>query len=367
MGPRPRPEVEALDLCVHGGIRPAELRSRGVDPGSVLDFSSNTNPLGPPFDPAELLAASVERYPDPSAEELRRALARAHGVALEEVFAGNGAAELIRLLAIAYLSPGDRALVLEPTFGEYALSCRLMGATVVACRAPAERGFAPDLGEVLVLIRRHRPRLVFVCQPNNPTGYYLDRSEVSAILEATPGLVVLDEAYVNFVEGAWPSASLLPTGNLVILRSMTKDYALAGLRLGYVLAPPQVVRALARVAPPWNVNALAQRAGVLALSSEGYLEKSRRLVREALGVLREGLEALGLRPLPSRANFFLVEVGDGRLFREALLRRRILVRDCASFGLPSYVRIAARPVEECRRLLAAVAGVVRGSAASPEL
>ncbi len=365
MVPRPRPEVEAVDLCAHGGVRPAELRSHGVDPDSVLDFSSNTNPLGPPFDPAELLAASVERYPDPSAEELRYALARVHSVTPEHVFAGNGAAELIRLLAIAYLAPGDRALVLEPTFGEYALSCRLMGATVVACRAAAERGFAPDVGEVLALIGRHRPRLVFVCQPNNPTGHYLDRNEVSAILEAAPGLVVLDEAYVNFVEDAWPSTSLLPAGNLVILRSMTKDCALAGLRLGYVLAAPEVVRALARAAPPWNVNALAQRAGVLALKNAGYLERSRRLVREALGLLREGLETLGLRPLPSRANFFLVEVGDGRGFREALLRRGILVRDCASFGLPSYVRLAARPVEECRRLLAAVAGVLRGGAASP--
>jgi histidinol-phosphate aminotransferase len=331
-----------------------------VDPRTVLDFSSNTNPLGPPFDPAELLAASVERYPDPAAEELRHALARARGVTPEEVFVGNGAAELIRLISIAYLGPGDRALVLEPTFGEYAYSCRLMGATVVACRGAAEREFAPDIEEVLALVRRHQPRLIFLCQPNNPTGHYLQRDEVSAILAAAPGLVVLDEAYVNFVEGAWPSTSLLPAGNLMILRSMTKDYALAGLRLGYVVAPREAVTALAKVAPPWNVNALAQRAGILALKSEGYLERSRRLVREVLGVLRGGLEALGLRALPSRSNFFLVEIGDGRLFREALLRRGILVRDCASFGLPAYVRIAARPLEECRRLLSAVAEVVRG-------
>ncbi|MBC7107036.1 MAG: histidinol-phosphate aminotransferase family protein, partial [Firmicutes bacterium] len=291
---------------------------------------------------------------------LRHALALVHGVGPDQVFPGNGAAELIRLLAVAFLSPGDRALVLEPTFGEYAVSCRLMGAAVVAYRATAERGFAPDVEEVLALIARHRPRLVFVCQPNNPTGHYLDRGEVSAILEAAPGLVALDEAYVNFVEDAWPSNSLLPAGNLVVLRSMTKDYALAGLRLGYAVAPPRVARALARAAPPWNVNALAQRAGVLALQSEGYLERSRSVVREALGILREGLKALGLRPLPSRANFFLVEVGDGRGFRQALLRRGILVRDCASFGLPSCVRIAARPPAECRRLLDAVAEVVRG-------
>ena len=344
-----------MDCCVHGGINRAEVRGYGLDPAKVLDFSSKINPLGPPLDPARLLEADVARYPDPAAEELRALLARKHRVDVGQIFVGNGTGEIIRLLALAYLQRGDRVLVMAPTFAEYAYAARVAGAGVIEYCTGAESGFVPDWEAFVSFLRRHRPRLVFLCNPNNPTGYYLDAADFAAVLQRAPGLVVLDEAYVNFVRDAWSSETFLPAGNLVVLRSMTKDYALAGLRLGYALGPREVVRVLERVAPPWNVNAFAQRAGVLALQSDGaYLARARSAVSASIAYLQKGLRQRGFSPLETRANFFLLPVGNAAVYRERLLQRGILVRDCTSFGLPAYVRIAARPLSECRALLGAL-------------
>lgn len=343
-----------MDRCVHGGINHAEVRGYGLDPAKVLDFSSNINPLGPPFDLARLLEADMARYPDPAAEELRALLAQKHRVDVGQIFVGNGTGEIIRLLALAYLQRGDRVVVMAPTFGEYAYAARIAGAGVIEYRTRAESDFVPDWEAFVSFLGRHRPRLVFLCNPNNPTGYYLDAADFAAVLQQAPGLVVLDEAYVNFVRDAWSSETFLPAGNLVVLRSMTKDYALAGLRLGYALGPKEVVRVLERVAPPWNVNAFAQRAGVLALQSDDYLARTRVAVAESLAFLQRGLRERGFHPLGTQANFFLLPVGDAALFRRRLLRRGILVRDCASFGLPAYARLAARPLHECHILLDAL-------------
>ncbi|MEW5762219.1 MAG: histidinol-phosphate transaminase [Bacillota bacterium] len=347
--------IEQVERCLHGGVNRAEVRRHGLDPAAVLDFSSNINPLGPPFDVARLLEVDLAAYPDPAAEELRGLLAARHRVDVGQVFLGNGTAEIIRLLALAYLERGDRMLVMAPTFGEYACAARIAGAEVISCFADEDRAFAPDLDAMAELIRRCRPRMVFLCNPNNPTGYYLGATDFAALLQQASGLIVLDEAYVNFVEGAWPSERYLAAGNLMVLRSMTKDYALAGLRLGYALGPREVVRVLERVAPPWNVNAFAQRAGVLALQSDGdYLARMRSAVRQSIAYLRNGLRQRGFSPLKTRANFFLLPVGNAAVYRERLLERGILVRDCASFGLPAYIRIAARPLNECHALLEAL-------------
>ena len=143
-------------------------------------------------------------------------------------------------------------------------------------------------------------------------------------------------------------------GNLVILRSMTKDYALAGLRLGYAIAADSIISVLKRVRPPWNVNALAQKAGIVALNSDKYLEKCNNKIQEAKRFLIKELERLGLSPLPSQTNFFLVKVGNATAFRQALLMKGILVRDCTSFGLPQYIRLAPRALPECQKLIKAI-------------
>ena len=166
--------------------------------------------------------------------------------------------------------------------------------------------------------------------------------------------MVIDEAYIAFTEDMWTSTDLVNSGNLVILRSMTKDYALAGLRLGYAISAEPIISVLKRVRPPWNVSAVAQKAGINALSADDYLAECKSRIREARQFLVEGLTNLGLPPLPSQTNFFLVEIGAAAELRQALLRKGILVRDGTSFGLPDYIRLAPRTLPECRQLITAI-------------
>ena len=360
--PEPRPELRGLAPCPHGSIGQAELAALGLRPEDVIDFSVSSNPLGPsPRVREALLAAEVARYPDDEAAALRAALAESVGLRSDHLLVGNGSAELIWLLALAYLRPGDRALVLGPTFGEYARACRVVGVEPTTFDARPEASFRPDLEAVCDFLARERPRLAFVCNPNNPTGVYLSREEAEALLAAGPEtLFVIDEAYRAFVEEPWPSADLAERGNVVLLRSLTKDYALAGLRLGYVAARPEVVDALRTVRPPWSVNTLAQAAGLAALADEAHLAASRAEVFAAKRYLVEALSELGFRVHAGMANYLLVEVGDARAFRAALLRRGCCVRDCASFGLPDYVRVGVRTREECARLVGAIRAEMAG-------
>ena len=268
--------------------------------------------------------------------------------------AGNGAADLLWLLALAFLKAGDPVLIVGPTFGEYARAAALMGAKVETWIAQVSAGFAVDPVLVDAALRRTRPRLAFLCNPNNPTGYLAPIEVIDAWAKAHPGtLFVVDEAYLSFAAGA-RSALTLNAANVLVLRSMTKDHSLAGLRLGYLAGPEALVAAVAAVRAPWSVNALAQAAGVAALADPAHLAESLASLRQAKLQLLAGLGALGLDCVPSTTHFFLVEVGDGAALRDALLRKGILVRDCASFGLPEYVRIATRRPEENARLLAAL-------------
>jgi len=344
-----RPETLRLAPVVHGSVAAAELAALGLRPTDVVDFSVNTNPLGPA--PAVLRAVhgtDWSRYPGDDEEPLRHGLAQRAGVAPDQVVLGNGSVELLWLIGLAVLRPGDTVAIVGPTFGEYARAARVAGASV--CQVD-DGGQAPTA------------RLLFLCNPNNPTGAYRMREEVERLLLEQPErLVVLDEAYAAFVDHRWPSEPLLRHGNLAILRSMTKDHAVPGLRLGYLLADLTLARAVESVRPPWSVNAGALRAGLAALEpdAQAHVERARGVVRESRRLLTDGLARLGLEAAPAAANFVLVDVADGALFRHALLPHGLVVRDCASFGLPACVRIAYRLPEECRRLVSAVAQLGRG-------
>ena len=352
----------------HGGIRPAELRALGLDPAEVLDFSASVSPLRPPAGLwAALQQVDLTAYPDPECLELREAISRHTGAALDSILVGNGSTELIHLLTQVYLRPvaaggGPSALLLTPTYGEYAGACAWAGAEALTLAAQRDKGFAWDLAAAAEIIQSRRPALVFLCNPNNPTGVYLSRGETAALAAAVAqagGLLVLDEAYVNFVADSWDALALLREmgDNLVILRSMTKDYALTGLRLGYAVAAPGVTAQLAARQPDWSVNSLAQAAGVVALADADYLPRARAAVAVAKDYLIGELTALGYGVMPSAANFLLVSVGDGAALRERLRRRGLFVRDGASFGLPDCIRIGVRPLSDCQRLAAALGEV----------
>jgi L-threonine-O-3-phosphate decarboxylase len=351
---------------VHGGPDHAELAAAGLDPAGVIDFSANVNPYGPPPGvTAAVRRAALDRYPDRECLALRRALAARLGVDAGWIVCGNGAAELIHLLARITLRAGDTVVVAGPTFGEYARAARLHGATVVEVDAAYPLGGDLCREPLLAAIAATRPRLVWLCSPNNPTGGAAGAADVAVLLDAVAaggGLLVADEAYADLqLDGAPADLRPLLAGpagdSLVLLRSLTKGYALAGLRLGYVVARPLLVAALRRVRPPWNVSAPAQAAGVAALAGDEYLVHSRARLAATKRRLAAALARAGYAATIGRANWLLVEVGDAAAVRRRLLGEALLVRDCASFGLPGHIRVAVRRPAECRRLVAALSAL----------
>jgi L-threonine-O-3-phosphate decarboxylase len=353
--PEPRREIVGLPVAVHGGLDFAELQALALRPEDVLDFSANINPYGPsPTIREAMTTVPLDRYPDRNCLELCMALAESLDVTPEQILPGNGAAELIWLVALAFVRPSSRVLVLGPTFCEYARVAELMGGRVATFQAREDTDFVPQLGKVAADLKSLRPRLVFLCNPNNPTGAILPSAAIARWARQQPEtLFVVDEAYLPFADGS-TSVLALAQDNVLVLRSMTKDFGLAGLRLGYAVGATRLITLLRRVQPPWSVNALAQVAGVAALRDLAHCQRGLERVAQAKRQLVMGLTRLGLRPFPSATHFALVPVGDGSAMRQTLLRRGLLVRDCASFGLPACIRISTRRPEENQRLLAAL-------------
>jgi histidinol-phosphate aminotransferase len=367
---RPRPEIQKIKTCPHGGINYAELKAEGISPEALIDFSVCTNRFMPPAEIGEMLLGdfAIDKYPDSEASELRQKLADRLKVLPDNIIVGSGTTELIRLIALAYFSKGDSVIIFEPTYGEYELASQLAGANVVKHQLRTEDSFAPRIDEMVDFVKQHHPKAVFICNPNNPTGKYLSQPEVNKVLTAIgDGLLIIDEAYLSFVEQAWPSVELIHQGNVILLRSMTKDYALTGLRLGYAIAGREIINTLRQVCPPWNVNVIAQQVGLRVLEYEEALNESTQKIREARQFLWQGLFQLDLPIMPSDTHYFLVRVGNAKLFRARLLRHGIQVRDGTSFGLPEYVRISTRTIPECQKLLAAIKEIKdKGGLTAPE-
>jgi histidinol-phosphate aminotransferase len=358
---RPKKAVSGLRTGAHGGINYAELKTLGIEPDEILDFSVSTNPFMPPPGLEKIISTdAIIRYPDSQCTLLRRKLSEKLGVPPENILAGSGTTELIRLIASAYLRRDDDVLLIEPTYGEYETACYLNGARVTKYHAPEKDGFVPRMGEVTDLLRNLRPRAVFICNPNNPAGNYLSRQAIEKVLDTLQGgLMVLDEAYISFVGKSWNSLDLIKKGNVIVLRSMTKDYGLPGLRLGYAVSDREIIDSLRPALPPWNVNGIAQDAGIYVLGQQEYLKRSLQQVKEAKHYLTGELTRLGFKLVPSDANYFLVKVGNAPEFRRSLLARGILVRDCTSFGLREYIRIAPRTLNACRKLIETIGEIYR--------
>ncbi|MBG7617129.1 MAG: histidinol-phosphate aminotransferase family protein [Chloroflexi bacterium] len=352
----PRKELKDLTACVHGGLDYSELKKLGFRPEDVMDFSVNSNPLPLPQKVKDIMSKTViDRYPDSESSELKAELAKVNEVTEANLLVSSGAMEIIRLAAQAYLSPEDRAILTRPTFGEYEIACRMSGARLEFIGTGEDDGFKIDIEKIIKVIKRLKPKILFLCNPNNPTGKYLSKAEIEKILDALKdNLLVLDEAYIAFTENAWKSVDLITKGNLLIVRSMTKDYALAGLRLGYAIADEDIINTLKKVCPPWNVNAAAQQVGLYMLKDKEYLKDSEIEINMAKKYVIESMNTFNYRVIPSSTNFFIMEVGDATGFRNKLMAKGILVRDCSSFGLPKYVRIAPRTIKECHRLVEAV-------------
>lgn len=353
----------------HGGRRLDAARRFGIPVEELLDFSASINPLGPPAaagEAARQALAAVSHYPEERSGALAEAIAGFLDVAPDEVVPGNGSIEVIYWLA-AVLRPRS-ALIVEPTFSEYRRACEAAGARCQSLQLRPEEGFELD-------VRRIDPRghdLVFVCNSNNPTGQLTLAEDLSYLWQkcrsAGAGLVV-DEAFIDFVA---PAASMLFPGaagcaaggngvpeDLYIIRSFTKSFALAGLRVGALVAAADIAARMRGAMPPWNVNIIAQAAAVAALADKEYLARTRRETSRLRTQLTADLAAIaGVQPLPATANFILCRL-DGRDAAElvtGLARQGILVRDCRSFpGLEGrYIRVAVRAGHENEQLIAAL-------------
>jgi histidinol-phosphate aminotransferase len=336
----------------HGSLDYAELQKMGINPADVMDFSVNSNPFGPsPKIQSVVQGLDVSRYPDRRCTELRLRLAELNGVSPQEILIGNGTAELIWLAAHALLKAGDGVLISGPTFGEYRRAAQALQADVAEIRAEAPLFRLPVDG-ITAHIRKARPRMVFICNPNNPTGIPASALELEEIIFACPEdcVLVLDQAYQAFLAGEFFGA--LPVQNVIALRSMTKDFALAGLRLGYALAGPRLIEMMQEFQPAWSVNAAAQTAGLAALSDLAWYQQTLEQLRVLRAAFFAQIAGAIQQHIISATHFgLLCTFAPAREVRLRLLRDRIQVRDCASFGLPGHIRISTRLEPDNLRLL----------------
>jgi len=326
----------------------------------MIKLASNEGAFGPlpaSVEAYHAAASGLHRYPDGGATPLREALAARHGVSAEQVVIGNGADELIRLCGAVALDAGDSAVVPWPSFPSYLSAAAVHGADVV--RVPPAEGYATDS----VAVARARGRVVFLANPNNPTGTLLGRGEVRRFLdELSPGvLCVLDEAYAEFADPGPEGPALVAEGreSLCVLRTFSKAYGLAALRVGYAIASPEVASALNRVRPIFNVSQPAQEAALAALGEVVAVAERVAHVHGAREAVRSALEAAGLEPVTTQTNFVLAETPDGDAdgLADRLLHRGFMVRALGGFGAPRAIRVTCGTDEE-NAAFAAILGEV---------
>ena len=344
--------------------KPIEELQRELGLDRVIKLASNENPLGPSIrvmTACERAAAEISRYPDSNGFTLKAALAEQYGVQPEQLTLGCGSNDVLDLIARVFLGPGSSAVYSRHAFIVYALAVQAVGAEA---RVTPARDWGHDLDAMLAAIDE-TTRVVFVANPNNPTGTWLTEQQLESFLQQVPQqvLVVLDEAYIEYAEPALQ----LPDGialqrnypNLIVTRTFSKAYGLAGLRVGYSIAVPQVADLLNRVRAPFNVNSLALAAATTALSDQQYIEHSRQLNRQGLQQLRDGLEQLGLQVIPSAGNFLAFATpGDAMPVYQALLQQGVIVRPVGVYDMPGHLRVSVGLAEENAAFLAAMQAIV---------
>ncbi|HEY3197932.1 MAG TPA: histidinol-phosphate transaminase [Nitrospirales bacterium] len=335
--------------------KPIEELERELGITGAIKLASNENPCGPSPRALAVLAAaepSLHRYPDGGGHVLRRALAQHLKVTPHQILLGNGSDEVIGLLTKAFLEPDDEAIVAEPSFVVYATDVMASRAKPVRVPLTQHRHDLPAMAKAI----GPKTRMIFICNPNNPTGTYVTASEVSAFMQSVPPdvIVVFDEAYFEYVTALdYPDTLPLLAGgrNIVVLRTFSKIYGLAGLRIGYGVTTPEITQHLNRIRPPFNTNSLAQKAALAALEDHEHVQESRRVNLEGRQFLTERLQALSLTVVPSETNFLYFDARqDGKALFDALLQQGVIVRHLGG----SYLRVTIGLAHENRRFVDAL-------------
>ncbi len=341
--------------------KPIEELERELGIKGSIKLASNENPLGPSPKAVEALRGALSglnRYPDGSCYYLKEKLSSRLGVSPDELIFGNGSNEMIELVIRAFLRPGDEAVMGAPSFAVYPIAVKAGGGVSVAVPLKEMRH---DLVAMAAKVTE-KTRTVFIANPNNPTGTMVTDEEVASFMSSIPEdvIVCMDEAYFEYVRsGGYPDTlSYIKAGRpVLLLRTFSKIYGLAGLRVGYGVAPREIIGYMNRVRQPFNVNSLAQVAALAALDDDEHVQKSRELNAAGLDFLLKGVRALGLECVETEANFFLIKVGDGRGVYDALLKKGVIVRPMASYDMPEYIRVTVGLPGENERFLDTLAGV----------
>lgn len=338
-------------------------RELGLKEGGIIKLASNENPLG--ASPRALAAAraaldEMGRYPDGNGFDLKAAIAAEFKVEAGRIVLGNGSNDVLELAARTFLAPCASAIYSQHAFAVYPLVTQATGAAGI--EVPA-RAFGHDLEAMAAAIRRDT-RVVFIANPNNPTGTWIAPDDILGFVRKLPAdvLVVLDEAYTEYLEPQLRGDSvgwLDAFPNLLVSRTFSKAYGLAGLRVGFGLAHPEVADLMNRVRQPFNVSSVAQAAAIAALADHEFVHKSRMLNSRGMDLLTAGFQRLGLSWIPSRANFVAVRVGRGAEVFQKLLRQGVIVRPIGGYGLPEYLRVSIGTETENARFLTALEAVMQ--------
>ncbi len=350
--------ISAISPYVPGKPISDLAREFGLDESQIIKLASNENPTGPsPKVAAAVMRAMGEatRYPDGSGYDLKTALAARFGVSTAQIVLGNGSNDILELVAHVFLHPGTSAVYSRHSFAVYPLATQAFGATEIEVPAKA---FGHDLDAMRAAVRADT-RIVWIANPNNPTGTWLPAAAVKAFIASLPPNVVavLDEAYNEYLPREKQAATaswLAELPNLVISRTFSKAYGLAALRIGYGLMHPDLAAMLNRVRQPFNVNALAQAAALAALEDADYVRQSHEVNLQGMRQLETGFARLRLTYIPSFGNFICVKVGNAARVNMALLRRGIIVRPVANYGMPEYLRVTVGTAAENARFLEAL-------------
>jgi threonine-phosphate decarboxylase len=346
----------------HGGNIYLFAERLAVRESDVIDFSASINPLGVPQSVMSALGEQMKylfNYPDPDTKRLRLKIAEHTGVCPDSIICGNGSTELIYLVVRA-LRP-NRVLVAAPTFSEYERAVRSQGSRIEYFFLNEENAFDVEANGFIAAMsgamNNSGPfEVVFLCNPNNPTGRLIKRKDMLKIADAARYFkctLVVDEAFIDFCSGASITGEVDNNPYLIVLRSLTKMYALSGLRIGYAVMPPHFLDAVKKAKEPWTVNSLAQVAGIAALDDGAYKAATFTVISREKETIEGGLERMGISYIPSFANYYLLRTDKGQELSACLMEKRILVRDCSNFvGLDSsYIRVAVKSEADNRRLL----------------
>jgi histidinol-phosphate aminotransferase len=357
-----RANPQLRDLAVYEPGKPVEETAceLNVRPDKIIKLASNENPLGPsPKAVAAMRAAleSTQVYPDGGGTYLRDALAQKLGLTRKNIILGNGSNEVIEFLGHAFLEHGDEVITPKHSFICYKLIATLFGARTIETAAP---DFRPDF-EALIAAITPKTKIIFIANPNNPTGVLASQEELDALIARVPeGIItVFDEAYFEFLNDPPDSLRHVREGrNVLVLRTFSKIHGLAGLRVGYGMAAPELMEVLQKTRQPFNVNSLAQAGALAALEDEAYLMETKRVVDTGRTFLENELESMKLKFVPSAANFVFVKVGDGAAIFKKLLARKIIVRPLAGYNLPEWLRITVGTMEQNQKCIAALKEVL---------